>query len=98
MKRYNVNQAKEVPGRDKPVWIKHGVAFEKDGKLRVKLESIPIPNRDGDIWLSLFDADTSESHQNGPGRSQSSQGNPTPSGERYGAHKRDTSFDDDIPF
>ena len=29
----NVVQAKEVDGRDKPVWLKHGVAFEKDGKL-----------------------------------------------------------------
>ena len=47
MKRYNVSQAKQVPGRDKPVWLKHGVAFERDGKVRVKLESLPIPNQEG---------------------------------------------------
>jgi hypothetical protein len=57
MKRYNVSQAKQVPGRDKPVWLKHGVAFERDGKVRVKLESLPIPNQEGEIWLSLFEDD-----------------------------------------
>ena len=48
-KRYNVSQAKDIPGRDKPVWLKHGIAFEKDGKIRIKLESLPIPSKDGEI-------------------------------------------------
>ena len=34
-KQYNVTQAKEIEGRDKPIWIKHGRAFEKDGKIRI---------------------------------------------------------------
>ena len=54
-KRYQVSQAKEVPGREKPIWLRHGIAFEKDGKVRIKLESLPVPNRDGEIWLSLFE-------------------------------------------
>ena len=59
MKRYNVSQAKEVPNRDKPVWIRVGVAFDKeDGKRpRIKLEALPIPDQNGDIWLSLFEDD-----------------------------------------
>ena len=60
MKRFTVSQAKEVDGRDKPVWLRHGIAFQKEGKaLRVKLESLPIPNREGEIWLSLFEDDGS---------------------------------------
>lgn len=59
MKRYNVSQAKEVPNRDKPVWIRVGVAFDKeDGRPpRIKLEALPIPDQNGDIWLSLFEDD-----------------------------------------
>tara|TARA_Y100001938_G_scaffold87847_1_gene120346 strand:+ start:102 stop:344 length:243 start_codon:yes stop_codon:yes gene_type:complete len=53
----NVVQAKEVDGRDKPVWLKHGVAFEKNGKISIKLESLPLPNKDGEVWLRLFDQD-----------------------------------------
>ena len=55
MRKFNVTQAKTVQGRDKAVWIRHGIAFENDqGKVRVKLESIPIPDEKGEIWLSLF--------------------------------------------
>jgi hypothetical protein len=68
MKRYNVSQAKEVPNRDKPVWIRVGVAFDKeDGKPpRIKLEALPIPDQNGDIWLSLFEDDR---QQQGPATS-----------------------------
>jgi hypothetical protein len=56
MKKYNVTQAKTIQGREKAVWIRHGIAFENDqGKVRVKLESIPIPDEKGEIWLSLFE-------------------------------------------
>ena len=68
-KRFNVSQAKDIPGRDKPVWLKHGIAFEKDGKIRIKLESLPIPNKDGEIWLRLFEDDGSRSQQNNSGGS-----------------------------
>tara|TARA_R110000764_G_scaffold922_1_gene3432 strand:+ start:390 stop:704 length:315 start_codon:yes stop_codon:yes gene_type:complete len=56
-KRYNVVQAKAIPNQEKPIWLKHGVAFEKEGKISIKLESLPIPNGEGDIWLKLFSAD-----------------------------------------
>jgi hypothetical protein len=69
MKKFNVVQAKSVPGRDKAVWIRHGIAFENDsGKIRVKLESIPIPDEKGEIWLSLFEdnGDRSSKAQQAP--------------------------------
>jgi|TARA_R110000772_G_scaffold266366_1_gene388777 hypothetical protein len=69
-KRFSVVQAKEVQGRDKPVWLRHGIAFEKDGKgISIKLESLPLPNKDGEIWLRLFEDDGSRSQQNNSGGS-----------------------------
>ena len=63
-KRFNVSQAKEIPGRDKPIWLKHGVAFQsEDGKMRIKLESLPLPNAEGEVWLNLFEDDGQGSQQ-----------------------------------
>ena len=58
-KRFSVVQAKEVPGRDKPVWLRHGIAFEGDKGISIKLESLPLPNKDGEVWLKLFEDDGS---------------------------------------
>lgn len=82
MKKFNVTQAKSIPGRDKAVWIRHGIAFENDsGKIRVKLESIPIPDEKGEIWLSLFE-------DNGEQGARSSKAQQAP----------DDDFGGDIPF
>ena len=48
--KYNLSQAKEIPGRDKPYWVKVGIGLEKEGKIRIKLDVLPIPNKDGEIW------------------------------------------------
>lgn len=83
MKKFNVTQAKTVPGREKAMWIRHGIAFENDsGKIRVKLESIPIPDEKGEIWLSLFE-------DNGEQNAKSA---------RSTQQAPDDDFGDDIPF
>ena len=81
-KRYNVVQAKTSPNQDKTFWHKHGVAFEKDSKISIKLESLPIPNADGEIWLNLFEDD---------GKRQ------TPQSSAPAAAPADK-IDDEIPF
>lgn len=53
--RMDVMQAKEVSGREKPVWLRIGKAFEKEGRWSLKLDVLPLPNGDGDIWLRLFE-------------------------------------------
>jgi len=58
-KRFSVVQTKEVEGRDKPVWIRHGIAFQGDKGISIKLESLPLPGKDGEIWLRLFEDDGS---------------------------------------
>ena len=86
MKKYNVTQAKTIPGREKAVWIRHGIAFENDqGKIRVKLESIPIPDEKGEIWLSLFE-------DNGERGQQSNQPSKT------ARQEPEDDFGGDIPF
>lgn len=62
-KRYSVVQAKDVQGRDKPVWLRHGVAFEGDKGISIKLESLPLPNEKGEVWLRLFADDGKGSQQ-----------------------------------
>lgn len=62
-KRFSVVQAKEVQGRDKPIWMRHGVAFEGDKGISIKLESLPLPNEKGEVWLRLFEDDGSRGQQ-----------------------------------
>jgi len=65
-KRFSVVQAKEVPGRDKPVWLRHGIAFQSENGSKgvsIKLESLPLPNKDGEVWLKLFEDDGSRRPQ-----------------------------------
>ncbi|CAB4166743.1 hypothetical protein UFOVP847_49 [uncultured Caudovirales phage] len=91
-KRFSVVQAKEVPGRDKPIWMKHGVAFEGPKGLSIKLESLPLPNKDGEVWLKLFEDDGSQgAGGNGGGRS-----NGGSSGGSSNRGRED--LDDSIPF
>lgn len=54
--RYDVMHARSVEGRDKPFWQKCGVAFEKDGKISIKLDYVPvaIDPKEG-LWLKLFE-------------------------------------------
>lgn len=61
-KTYDVVMAQEMVGQTdengnpKTRWVNLGVAFEKDGKPpRIKLNCLPIPNKDGEIWISLFE-------------------------------------------
>ena len=98
MKRFNISQAKEVPGRDKPVWIRVGVAFDKeDGKPpRMKLEALPIPNKDGEIWLSLFEDDRPAQNDQNQG-APIYPGNPS-NGSNAISAPQSGDFADDIPF
>lgn len=69
MKMFDISQAKEVEknGEIKKYWINHGVAFQKEGKnIRIKLESLPIPDKDGEIWLNVFPKDDSKKDNSDP--------------------------------
>lgn len=57
-KKYDVSMAQEYEdnGETKTRWVNLGIAFEKDGKPpRIKLNALPIPDKNGEIWINLFE-------------------------------------------
>jgi len=58
-------------GEEKMAWTKVGTLIEKDGKQYVKLEAYPLPNADGEVFLSVF-----EQRENQQRPSQTRQANP----------------------
>lgn len=82
-KMYNVVQGQ--PRYNDPTkndWIQLGVAWDDSKGMRIKLNALPLPNKEGDVWVSLFPKD--DKFQ---GSDKSSQDNP-PAND----------FDDEIPF
>ena len=57
--RKKLVQAKEVEGRDKPILLNLGAVFLKDdGSISgIKLEVLPLPDANGEVWLRAFDED-----------------------------------------
>ena len=50
---YNIVQAKKSGDRTK--WINVGMAFQRNEKFSMKLDTYPIPNEKGEVWLQLFE-------------------------------------------
>ncbi len=83
-KMYNVVQGqKRRSDPDKSDWVKMGIAFEDSKGMRIKLNALPIPNQEAEIWLSLFPMDDKGKLDN-----QSSQQN----------NNAGKDFEDEIPF
>ena len=58
MKRMNLVQAKDIPGRDKPIWLRIGSVFlEADEIKGVKLDVLPLADEKGEVWLRAFEDD-----------------------------------------
>ena len=55
VKIMEIKQPKE--GKDgKTYWHKVGVKFVyDDGKESIKLDSLPLPNEKGEVWMNLFE-------------------------------------------
>jgi len=50
---YKVVQAKK--SGDRTNWINVGMAFKREDKFSMKLDSYPIPNEKGEVWLQLYE-------------------------------------------
>ncbi len=82
-KMFNVVQGqKRRNDPEKSDWVKLGIAFEDSKGMRIKLNALPIPNQEAEIWLSLFPMD-----DKGKSGGQSSQQN-----------NSSDNFNDEIPF
>jgi len=43
-------------GMEKTRWTKIGIMLEKaDGKRSIKLEVLPLPSKEGEVWLQVFE-------------------------------------------
>ena len=55
-KMYRVVQGqKRRSDPDKKDWVRLGIAFSDSGGTRVKLNALPLPDENGEIWLNLFE-------------------------------------------
>jgi hypothetical protein len=50
---YKVVQAKK--SGDRTNWINVGMAYKREDKFSMKLDTYPIPNEQGEIWLQLYE-------------------------------------------
>ncbi|MDC3347582.1 hypothetical protein OAW32_03260 [bacterium] len=50
---YKVVQAKK--SGDRTNWIHVGMAFKREDKFSMKLETYPMPNEKGEVWLQLYE-------------------------------------------
>ena len=50
---YKVVQAKK--SGDRTNWINVGMAFKREDKFSMKLDTYPIPNEKGEVWLQLYE-------------------------------------------
>tara|TARA_X000001036_G_scaffold431390_1_gene465607 strand:+ start:1135 stop:1389 length:255 start_codon:yes stop_codon:yes gene_type:complete len=74
-KMYNVVQGqKRRSDPEKSDWVKLGIAFEDSKGMRIKLNALPIPNQEAEIWLSLFPMDDKGKVDNQPSQQNNSSG------------------------
>lgn len=95
-KRYEVTCPREYTDRDgnkKTSWTNLGVAFEKDGKISILLNALPMPGPDGQAKLILMEP--RERDNNGGGQNYGG-GNSRPQQSRPANATDD--LDQDIPF
>jgi hypothetical protein len=58
-KKYDLMQSTgtyQKDGMEKSRWTKIGIMLEKaDGKRSIKLEVLPLPSKEGEVWLQVFE-------------------------------------------
>ena len=67
---YKVVQAKK--SGDRTNWITVGAAFKREDKFSMKLETYPMPNENGEVWLQLYERNETDEVQkeNAEGKKQ----------------------------
>ena len=52
--KFNVVVPRKNKNTNKTYWHRIGIAFQKDKGMSVKLESLPLPDENGEVWINLF--------------------------------------------
>lgn len=70
-KMYRVVQGqKRRNDPEKKDWVRLGIAFSDSNGMRVKLNALPLPDENGEIWLNLFEDEPKSGGQQMRGSSQ----------------------------
>lgn len=99
-KRYDVTAPREYTDRDgnkKTNWINLGVAFEKDGRISILLNALPMPGQDGQAKLILMEP-KQDSGSSGGNRTQGNQSRGNSGGGFAGGFGGSDDLSDDVPF
>lgn len=62
---WNVNYKVVQPRKsgDRTKWITVGFAFKREDKFSMKLETYPMPNDKGEVWLQLYERNETDEVQ-----------------------------------
>ena len=63
---YKVVQAKK--SGDRTNWIHVGAAFKRETSFSMKLETYPMPNEKGEVWLQLYERNENDEIQKEDGK------------------------------
>lgn len=53
-KNYKLMQAR-TNYNDKTYWIQIGYGSQKGERISIKLDTLPLPNKTGEVWLQLYE-------------------------------------------
>lgn len=56
VKTFKVVQARKT-NDGSTFWLNLGIALQKGENISVKLNSLPLPNNSGEVWLQLYEKD-----------------------------------------
>lgn len=68
---------------DKTDWVRLGIGWSDSKGTRIKLNALPLPDENGEVWISLFEDDGS-----GPGQKQ----------QQSSPQNNSGGMNDEIPF
>lgn len=102
--RYDICTGRDYTDRDgnpKTAWTRIGMMVPaKTGEgFAIKLEALPLPNRDGDVWIKAFPFVPKEEREAAPAPRQAPQERQRPSGFPERPRGGSAALDgDEIPF
>lgn len=88
-KRYDVCSPRAGREEGKTYWHRVGTGFDGEKGISVKLDSLPLPDAKGEVWLKLF-----EPREKSQGAGKAGVDNETAPAARQSR----TKLDDDIPW
>jgi hypothetical protein len=95
-KRWDV--VSKRPGREKTYFHRVGTAFQGEKGISIKLDSQPLPDEKGEVWINLYEPREQVDRQSPQPRQQTSGGYGEHRGGAPAGGRMGDAIDDDLPF